>query len=228
MTLTVNHTGKWLARLLARGIWSFDLVMLLVVSSICSANEVEKLSVTHAHGEYRLEIVSVLDVPAEYAYEVITDYQHTYRINPSIVETEVSPTEREGVVRVHNRSEHYVGPFSFHIDWTGHISSPNPGEIEISTVPEDSSFESGHAVWRIRPRGERTLVKYTSSLKPKFFVPPIIGDKIMEDRIRRDTLATFRRIECNARLMFELDFEQAPEDLRNLFAQRDDCVKLDS
>jgi hypothetical protein len=228
MNWITNHIGEWLPPVFPRGIGTCGLAALLLGSGVCSADQVEKLSVTHSDGEYRLEIVSVLDAPADYTYHVITDYRHAYRINPSIVDVEILPTGQEGVVRVHDRSEHWVGPFCFHIDWTGDITSPDPGRIEVVTVPEHSSFESGHATWKIHPQGERTLVTYTSSLKPKFFIPPVIGDTIIEAHIREDTLATFQRIECHARLMFELDLEQEPEHLRKLLAGRDECVRLES
>jgi hypothetical protein len=228
MASIANHTGEWLPLAFARGIGTSRIAALLLVSCVCSANQIQKLSVTHLDGEYRLVISSVLDAPADYAYRVITDYQHAYRINPSIVEAEVLPANDAGVIRVRHRSEHWVGPFRFHLDWAGDITSEKQGELEVITVPELSSFESGYAVWKIRPQGERTLVEYASSLKPKFFIPPVIGATIMENRIKEDTLATFRRIECHAKLMFELDLEQKPEYLRKLLAGREACIKLES
>ena len=205
-----------------------ELAVLLLASGVCSAGRIEKLAVTHSDGEYRLEIVSELNVPTRYTYDVITDYQHAYRLNPAIVEVDVLPGGREGAVRVRNRSEHWFGPFCFHIDWIGEIQSPNPGQLEVVTIPENSSFESGYALWTIRSQGEGTLVEYQLRLKPKFFIPPVIGDMIVENRIREETLTTFQRIECQARLQFELDFEQDPEYVRQLIAERDQCIRAGS
>ena len=140
MALITNHIGEWFPRAFACGVCNCELAVLLLASGICSAGEIEKLSVTHSDGEFRLEIESVLNVPAEYAYDVITDYKHAYRLNPSIVEVDVLPADSEGAVRVRNRSEHWFGPFCFHIDWIGKISSPNPGQLEVVTIPENSSF----------------------------------------------------------------------------------------
>lgn len=226
MTLIANHTREWFPRTFERGIKTCGLSALLVGSWVCPASQVERLAVTHSDGEYRLEIVSLLNAPANYAYDVITDYQHAYRLNPSIVEVEVLPVRGEDAVQVRNRSEHWFGPFRFHIDWTGEIRSSDPSRIDVVTIPENSSFESGHAVWKIRPQGDGTLVEYRSSLRPNFFIPPVIGEMIMEYRIREETLAIFQRIECHARLLFELDLEQEPEQLRKLIAGRDKCIKL--
>jgi len=228
VALTANQMGKHFSRAFACGVRACELAMLLLASGICSADQIEKLSVTHSDGEYRLEIVSVLKVPTEYAYDVITDYQHAYRLNPSIVEVDVLPAGRKGAVRVRNRSEHWFGPFCFHIDWTGEIRTPNPDQIEVVTIPKNSSFESGRALWTIRPHRAGTLLEYQSTLKPKFFIPPVISEKIMENRIREETLATIQRIECHARLQFELDFEREPEYLRQLIAERDKCIESGS
>jgi hypothetical protein len=228
MELIANQMGKHFPRAFACGVRVCELAMLLLASGVCSAGRIEKLAVTHSDGEYRLEVVSELNVPTRYAYDVITDYQHAYRLNPAIVEVDVLPGGREGAVRVRNRSEHWFGPFYFHIDWIGEIQSPNPGPLEVVTIPENSSFESGHALWTIRSQGEGTLVEYQSRLKPKFFIPPVIGEMIMENRIREETLTTFQRIECQARLQFELDLEQDPEYVRQLIEKRDQCIRTGS
>lgn len=118
MTSIAIHIGEWFPRAFARGIGACGSAALLLGSYLCQAENVESLSVTHADGEFRLEIVTLLDAPADYTYDVITDYQHAYRINPSIVEVEVLPTDHEGVVRIHNRSEHWVGlSASISTDW---------------------------------------------------------------------------------------------------------------
>ena len=199
------------------------LTTLLLFTSLSTAGELEELSVTEAEGEYRLLIVSILDAPAHYVYNVITDYKHAYRINPSIIEAEILPSNRDGVVRVRNLSEHRVGLFSFEIEWVGDIAEARLGEIKVTTIPELSSFESGSAVWEIRPLGEKTWVLHESSLKPSFFIPPIVGDMIM----KKDTLAIFRRIECHAKIKLAMAMENEPELVQQLLRERKECVNAD-
>jgi hypothetical protein len=91
-------------------------VALLHFSSLSIAGEIEELSVTEKDGEYRLRIIEVFDVPADYVYNVITDYTHAYRINPAITEVEILSSSDDAVIRVRNHSEHWVGPFYFKID----------------------------------------------------------------------------------------------------------------
>jgi hypothetical protein len=224
MALRLCQEGEYLLaprssaiRACALGVWS-------LFSSISTAAEFEELSVTEAYGEYRLRIAAVLDAPADYVHIVITDYKHAYRINPSVIKVEILPSDIDEAVRVRNLSEQWVGPFCLSIDWVGDILETGEGDITVKTVPEPGNFESGTAIWKIRPRGERTWVLHESRLKPDFFIPPVIGDNIMKNKMRTNTLDTFKRIECHARAMFEMDMESGTELLRELSDAGRDCI----
>jgi len=200
------------------------LCALLLFSSICTAGELEELSVAESGGEYKLRIVSVLDAPVDYVYNVITDYKHAYRINPHISEIEILSSDRTDVVRVRNHSDHWVGPFRFEIDWVGDFVETKHGHIKVKTIPEFSSFESGSAIWEIRPQGEHTWVLHESSLKPKFFIPPIIGTYIVKKHMADESVTTFNRIECQAMIVLEMDMENEPELLETLLKEGKDCM----
>jgi hypothetical protein len=200
------------------------LVIYLLCSPASLADEVEEISATNADGVYRLRVVAVLDAPADYVYNVITDYMHAYRINPTVTEVEILPSDRDEVVRVRNLSEHWVGPFCFVVEWVGDITAPKHGHLKIKTIPELSSFESGSAIWELRPQGERTWVLHESSFKPDFLIPPLNGDHIMEEQMKEGTLDTFNRIECYAKIKFEMDMENEPELTHNVLQEGMDCM----
>ena len=199
------------------------LLPLILFGSASQAGELLELSVTEADDEYKLRIVAVLDAPEYYVYQVITDYGHAYRINPAITSAEILPADRDGVIRVKNRSEHRVGLFSFEIEWAGDIVEAEPGRLNITTIPEISSFESGSALWEMRAQGENTWVLHESRLKPKFPIFPIIGGYIMKRHMEEEILATFARIECNAQIMIEADMEE-PSDRLTALAKTPDCI----
>jgi hypothetical protein len=191
--------------------------------ALTPAEEPEGFSVTEEGGEYRLRVVQVLEAPADYVYRVITDYRRAYRINPAITEVEILPSDDATVTRVRNHSEHRVGPFCFDIDWVGDIMELRPGFLRVETVAEHSSFESGSATWRIQAEGQHTRVIHESSLKPKFFIPPVIGELLMKKYLQEDTLATFKRIECNAMILLERDMESDPRYLKARLSAGEGC-----
>ena len=191
---------------------------------IVAAGELEELSVIEADGVYTLRIATVFDAPEKYVHDIITDYQHAYRVSPAITELELLPTGRKDAIRVRNHSKHCIGALCLKIDWAGDFTETRHGQIEVRTIPHLSSFESGTARWEISRAGERTRVFHESSLKPKFFIPPVIGENLLKEQIEADTLATFDRIECYAKLMFKIDVESNPEVLKNLFSEGWDCL----
>ena len=65
---------------------------------------------------------------------------------------------------------------------------------------------------------------HESSLKPDFFIPPVIGEFIMKNRMEEDTLDTFNRIECYAKVMYELDMENEPNLIKKVFQEGKDCL----
>jgi hypothetical protein len=67
-------------------------------------------------------------------------------------------------------------------------------------------------------------VLHESSLKPNFFIPPFIGDFIMKKWMKKETLTTFKRIECYAKVMFELDMENEPKLINNVLEEGKDCI----
>ena len=191
------------------------------------AGELEEISVTVDNGDYGIRIAMVMDAPADYVYRIITDYKHAYRINPCITESEILPSPDEGTVRVHNHSVHCAWLFCFDIDWVGDIVELQEGHIMVGTLPEYSSFDSGMAVWRIHPQGERTWIFHHSHFKPNFFIPPLIGERIIKQHMRDETLDTFKRIECHAKILLERDMENETDHLKKLVRDGRDCINVD-
>lgn len=190
-----------------------------------SAGELEALSVTEEDGVYRLSITTVFDAPEKYVYNIITDYMNAYRISPNITEIELLPAGHDDAIRVRNHSRHCFGSLCLKIDWAGDFVETSHGQIEVKTIPDLSSFESGSAKWEIIRVGKRTRVLHESNLKPDFFIPPVIGKTLLKNHIESSTLATFNRIECHAKIMHKIDIEKNPERLKTLFNEGWDCMK---
>lgn len=201
-------------------------VAAILFSSACQSGEIIELSVTELDNAYKLRIVAVLDAPADYVYRVITDYRHAYRINPAITSVDILPADRYGLVRVRNRSEHRVGLLSYDVEWVGDIEETEDRGINITTIPEAGSFESGTAHWEIRSQGERTWVLHESRLTPNLYIVPVIGVYIMKKHMKAETMATFNRIECHAQIMLEADMEVDPERLKTVLIQKPKCIQL--
>jgi hypothetical protein len=172
------------------------------VVSAASGGQVESLSVVEADGVYETRMAALLDAPADYVYGVITDYRHIYRINPAIVESEMLPGRDDGTTRVRNRLSHCFAIFCMDIDLVEDVRVIGDRHIVATTVPEQSSFESGVATWLVRRfPGGRARIQYHASIKPDFFIPPLIGTAVMKSLMRREIMNSLARIECLARIV---------------------------
>jgi hypothetical protein len=202
MELATNHDGH--QSLASHSAWHlrYWLFALVFVSGLSIAEQLKILSITGKDGEFKTHIVAFFDAPAEYVYAVVTDYKHIYRINPAIVATELLPAEDDSIIRVRNRIQHCVSFFCTEVEMVEDVKEVGDGLLVANAVPEISSFESGTAMWHIRPFGKgRTRVQYRATIKPDFFIPPVIGSLVVRSGIRKELAASFTRIECLAKIM---------------------------
>ena len=203
----------------------FCLAVLAGMSNLSSAGQLESLSVLENDGIYETNIVAILNAPARYVYGVITDYRHIYRINPSIIETEILDGDGEGVIRVRNRLEHCIAIFCFEIDMVEDVVEIGERHLVATTVAELSSFESGNAMWHVRPfSGGRARVQYRAKIKPGFFIPPVIGSYMVKALLREEIARSLSRIECNARIIAQHDEVNIPVTVAAVEKTDEDCA----
>jgi len=189
----------------------YYLVLFYIPVTVSMAGQLEAFFITEKDGEYETRIVAILDAPSEYVYDVITDYKHIYRINSSIVESELLPVRYEGTVRVRNRFEHCIAFFCFEVEMVEDVVEGDDGLIVAKTVPELSSFESGTAVWQVYPyENGRAWVQYQANVKPDFFIPPIIGRLIIMSKLRKEITTSFSKIECHAKIIARKNVKDMP------------------
>ncbi|MGD2055525.1 MAG: SRPBCC family protein [Gammaproteobacteria bacterium] len=180
----------------------FSLALSVGYTVSAIANQLESYSITENNGEYVARVAIVLDAPAESVYGVLTDYRHIYRINPSIIESEILPARDDQTTRVRSRFEHCFAFFCIELEMVEDVVEVGEGQIVATTVPALSSFTSGNTMWHVRPFEDgKTRVLYRTSMTPKFFIPPLIGSLIIKSRLRSEIFSSFTRVECQARIM---------------------------
>jgi hypothetical protein len=184
----------------ARTLGLLVLLALGLPASLVAA-ELEEVAVSDQDGVYQISLRMLLDVPARQVREVLTDYRHIYRLNPSIVETRLLPTPDAGrAARVYTRMQSCVGFYCREFSRVEDVWEHPSGEIETRIVPHMSDFDSGSTVWRIRDLGEHTELDYEASLEPRFFVPPVVGSYFVKRKFKEEALLSLHKIECIARV----------------------------
>ncbi len=178
---------------------------LLPASSL--ASDLHDADVYVENGIYHIWVAAKLQVPAEYVRDVLTDYAHVYRLNASIVESEVlhSPVDDSTLIR--NRVLLCASVFCLEVERVDLIRTLASGDLQAVIVPELSEFRSGKSVWKITPQGESTYLVYEAQIEPDFYIPPVVGTHIVARQLRNEFTTTFNRIEHIARINSERDWD---------------------
>jgi hypothetical protein len=179
---------------------------------LSAAAEVVHLAVNDRHGVYQLALAAILDAPTDDVRHIITDYAHIYRIDPSIVESRIMKAPDASVTRVRTLINDCVLFVCHPILRVEDVHEVGDNDIYSVVVPQLSNVRSGTEHWQIFPIGEKTRINYNSTLQPDFYVPPLIGNPIIEEKIRAETLICFNNIERLAQIHSQL--RRAPDSTR--------------
>jgi hypothetical protein len=78
----------------------------------------------------------------------------------------------------------------------------------VTVDPERSDVEFGRGTWLLAADEEGTLLDYEVEMKPRFWVPPVLGPLVIKAVIRSRGIRAVRRLEYLA------SGQPIPEELR--------------
>ena len=170
-------------------------VVLLVLPTKADGSRMVKI--TEAGGIYSIEISAKMYVEPNYVRDVLLDITHVYRLNPSIIESEVLESKISNEARVRTRVLCCVPAFCREVERVDIIRILLSGEIQSEIIPDLSDFSSGKAVWKIVSLDDGyTHLYYQESIEPGFYIPPMLGVNLLKKQFNM----TFDRIEYIARV----------------------------
>lgn len=164
------------------------------------AAELVDITLSQEQGMYQLKLEIILDASPEYVHDVVTDYVHVYRLNPSIVDSEILHTADSSVVRVRTLVNDCILIFCKEIHRVEEVRELDTGTIFALVIPELSNVKSGVTIWQIQPMEERTRINYLLSIEPGFFVPPLVGTHIVKQKLKKEVLVSLDNIERMAQV----------------------------
>ena len=133
---------------IARKRWDVcAIIVLCMVAFQLYAIDIAEFQVHEESGVYHVKVVAEIDAPVEYIHRVLTDYDHIYRLNPSVTESRLLPSPGNGVVRVKTRILDCVFIFCMEIDRVEDVYELPAYDLRTVIVPTLSSFRSGEAAW---------------------------------------------------------------------------------
>ena len=163
--------------------------------SVLKLGQAPEIEITEQSGAYQIKVVAVLDAPAHYVRYVLTDYTHIYRLNPSIIESEVVERHDDGAVNVRTKVIGCAAYFCEELDRVEKVRQLPSGDLYAEIIPEQSQFKSGQTLWRVKELGDHCEVSYYSDMEPDVFIPPVVGKFLIKRSIREELQTSFANLE---------------------------------
>lgn len=196
---SINHLIRMLRN--RKGLlWLSILLISTGISFKLMAATLSSMAVTSNDGEYSIRLEMTLNVPAKYVREVLTDYRHIYRLNPSIIESRIMDKPGHNITRVYTKITDCVLFFCTEISRVEDVHESESGHIIAKIVAEQSDFNSGLTSWEITENNGQSRIIYDALMRPGFFIPPVVGDYFVKSKLKQSLVMSFKRIECNAKI----------------------------
>ncbi len=172
----------------------------------CALNT-DTIDVSEKDGVYAIHVSARLPVPARFVRQVLTDYDHLYRISSSIIESEVLAAYEDGGALVRSKVLCCTALFCQEVERVEKVDVVDDSRIVVTIVPGYSEFRSGMAVWRLEDEGEYTLLDYQASIEPDFFIPPLLGVSMVKKHIYTEFRDAFFRLAHIAAIRYEQQWD---------------------
>lgn len=129
--------------------------------------------------------------PAETCYSVIVDFSHLARFIPSLDSSEIV-SERAAPLKVRQVGHARAGFFTYTLDVTLAIELDPPRQIRFSRVAGNVRRMQGS--WLITGDGSACRIGYAAELEPDFWIPPVIGPRLIRAQVQEQIEALVTEI----------------------------------
>ena len=181
---------------------------IIFASSTLHAGNLPDVEIIEHSGAYQIKVVALIKAPARYVREVLTDYTHIYRLNPSIIESEVLKHHDDGTVSVRTKVIGCAAYFCEELERVEKVRELPSGDLQAEIIPELSQFKSGQSRWSITSQGDHCKVSYQSDMEPGIFIPPVVGRFLIKKSIREEMQISFANLEKISTVLAERDWQE--------------------
>ena len=165
------------------------------VSSTLQSGKRPEIEINEHSGAYQIKVVALIAAPASYVRGVLTDFKLIYRLNPSIIESDVLKQDDDGAINVRTKVVGCAAYFCEELDRVEKVRLLPSGDLQAEIIPELSQFKSGKTLWSIKPVGNYCEVTYLSDMVPDIYIPPVVGKFLIKKSIREEMQISFTNLE---------------------------------
>ena len=141
--------------------------------------------------QVRITGQAIVQQPSAVVWRVLTNYDHLHEFIPGLLESRVvaqSPTRL-----FYQRGQGRWWIFSHTVEVTFEIEELPEQEIRFHAISGD--FVQHDGAWRLESTDAGVRILYDATIHPRFFLPPILGRRLLKQQLRESLQAIVERVE---------------------------------
>ena len=176
----------------------FVVLQIGVVCQVC-AGEIKTATVQYKNGIYTIFFTAELAASQADVFHIVTDYDRLSRLNEMIEAS--SLLSKPGYLPVKRQIIMHACILFYcrRVTLVESVNEFNMDTLLAIIVPAESDFESGESHWRVISLGQHaTQLSLSSQLRPKFWIPPVIGPWLIKKKMIKELSVMVERLELLA------------------------------
>ncbi|MEM9172591.1 MAG: SRPBCC family protein [Pseudomonadota bacterium] len=174
------------------------LIALCLSPAMASAAELLQISVERDGRRYTMVSETWFDAPVIGVFDVLTDYANFDRISSVYKQSGYIEPADDNTPRVYSRARGCVLFFCQTIERVERLENEGLARLRAIAEPDKSDFKFSEASWEFREQDNGTWVRYSVTMEPGFWVPPVIGPYMMKRKLASGGEDAINRIEVLA------------------------------
>lgn len=184
-------TAAKIQRVLACGLLS-------VWVASAGAAELLKFEFERKGSRYTVRSESYIDVPPQGVFNVLSDYETLHRISSLVEESRDLGSGTDGEHLVFTKNSGCLAFFCRSVSKVERLQVQVPSEILTIVVPERSDVSYSYSRWLLEKEGRGTRLSYSVETEINFWVPPMIGNYLLERWLKKGGKSALANIEYYA------------------------------
>lgn len=131
------------------------------------------------------------EAPAATCFAVVADFDHIEDFVPGMKSSEVV-SAADQPIRLRQVGVARAGPFEFEIDVTLAVTVQAPTRVDFERVAGNMRQMRGG--WVVEGDDSRCGLGYRAALEPSFWVPPLIGPRLMRRQVEAQLRGVMQEI----------------------------------
>ncbi|HET7921237.1 MAG TPA: SRPBCC family protein [Gammaproteobacteria bacterium] len=173
----------------------------LLPAARSQAAVISQLEVSQHGNRYRATAIAQLCVTPAQAYAALLDFADFPRMNPAIRKAVVIRSLSPDSQLVYMETRACIGLFCRTLKQVQQFTELSASDLVAVTLPERSNVKQSSSSWHLEANAAGTRVYWRTSLEPAFWVPPLIGPRLVRAVLLQQGRAFMTGIErLNGRL----------------------------